>query len=62
MGGTNKAFRYCGCGAGAGDTWQCGDGTERSEGHRRPSADDQLSQLGCNGMILTALSAFPPVW
>lgn len=57
MGRANKAFPYCGCGAEAENTWQCGAGTERSEYHSRPSADDQLSQLGCNGTILSALSA-----
>lgn len=66
MGGTNKAVPYCGCGAEAGDTGQCGAGTEGGEGRRRASAlgssQDQLPELGGNGMILTALSPFAPVW
>lgn len=62
MGRTDKAFLYCGCGAEGRDTCQCGAGMQGGEGRRRASAEDQLSELGGNSMILTALSAFPPVW
>lgn len=41
---------------------QRGAGTEGGEGHGRAIAEDQLSELGGKGMILTVLLAFPLLW
>jgi len=62
MGGINKAFLCCGWGADAEDTWQRGAGMEAGKDHRGASAEDQLSELGGNGIVLTAVSAFPQMW
>lgn len=60
MGTTDKAFLYCGCGGEARDYVVLGQKEGRAMGER--VLRTSCLELGGKGMILTVLSAFPPLW